>query len=200
MSTVIGPIRRLQVQRSPLKVGGKPNRTYVTAPLLTVTALRADADGVTGLTNDGEVLDVHHRHHPESRSDGGTNGISVGFTAHYEAMRARYGSHMTPGCAGENVLVESDRLIGIDVAAAGFVVRGGNGRVKCRLGAVRIAHPCKPFSGFALGGIRVDSATLKATLQFLDGGTRGFYCSMVSMPGAPDEIILEPGDLVELAD
>ncbi|HKI96696.1 MAG TPA: hypothetical protein VJ992_15510 [Gemmatimonadales bacterium] len=199
MPTLIGEIRRLQVQRSPLKMGEKPNRTYVTAPLLAVPALRASADGVTGLTADGEILDVHHRGHPESRNDGGANGISIGFTAHYDAMRSRYGPHMTLGCAGENVIVESGRPIGIDAAAEGFVVRAGDGRVKCRLGSVTIARPCKPFSGYALGGMRVDSATLKATLQFLDGGTRGFYCGIVPMPGAAAEVILAPGDLVELA-
>ncbi len=198
MPRVIGPIRRLQVQRSRLKLGEKPNRVYVTAPIVAVPSLGVSVDGVTGLTPDGEILDIHHRLHPESRNDGGANAISVGFTAHYDAMRARYGPHMTLGCAGENLVVESDRPIGIDAAGAGFVVRGRDGRVKCRLGGVAIARPCRPFSGFAHGGKRVDPATFKATLQFLDGGTRGFYCGMVPVPDAPSGITLVPGDLVEL--
>lgn len=199
MPTVIGPIRRLQVQRSPLKVGERPNRVYVTAPILTVPALRASVDGVTGLTPDGEVLDVHHRLHPASRNDGGVNAISIGFTAHYDAMRERYGSHMTLGCAGENLVVASDRSIAIDAAAAGFIVRGGDGAAKCRLVGVAIARPCRPFGGFAHGGIRVDPAAFKTTLQFLDGGMRGFYCRLMPTEKTPAEVTLAPGDLVELA-
>src|SRR2546425_6533822 len=36
-----------------------------------------------------------------------------------------------------------------------------------------VAHPCRPFSGWALGGM-VEPEVLKETLQFLDDGMRGF--------------------------
>src|SRR5260370_73436 len=47
-----------------------------------------------------------------------------------------------------------------------------------RLEVLQVAHPCRPFSGWALDG-RVESEMLKETLQFLDDGMRGFYCQGV---------------------
>jgi len=40
---------------------------------------------------------------------------------------------------------------------------------------LQVAHPCRPFAGWALGGT-VEADVLKEQLQFLDGGTRGYYC------------------------
>jgi hypothetical protein len=198
MRELLGPIVRLQIQRAGLKVGEKPYRVYDPAPLLTVEMLHASADGVVAVTAEGAVLDVHHRAHPASRNDGGINGISVGFTAHYDAMRSRYGPHMRVGCAGENVLLACQRRIGFDEAAAGFLVHSPDGRLTCRLGAVTVARPCREFSVFAHGGERVDPEALKATLQYLDGGMRGFYCALLPGEAVPDEITLAVGDLVSL--
>ena len=39
---------------------------------------------------------------------------------------------------------------------------------------LQVAHPCRPFTGWALGG-RVEADVLKSHLQFLDEGMRGFY-------------------------
>ena len=50
-----------------------------------------------------------------------------------------------------------------------------DGPERVRLKVLQVAHPCRPFTGWALGG-RVESDELKSHLQFLDGGTRGFYC------------------------
>lgn len=50
-----------------------------------------------------------------------------------------------------------------------------DGPERVRLKVLQVAHPCRPFTGWALGG-RVESEVLKENLQFLDGGTRGFYC------------------------
>jgi hypothetical protein len=44
-----------------------------------------------------------------------------------------------------------------------------------RLKVLQVAHPCRPFTGWALGE-RVEPEVLKANLQFLDDGMRGFYC------------------------
>jgi hypothetical protein len=38
-----------------------------------------------------------------------------------------------------------------------------------------VAHPCRPFTGWALGK-QVEPEELKQHLQFLDNGMRGFYC------------------------
>jgi len=55
----------------------------------------------------------------------------------------------------------------------GFVTP--DGREVVRLHVLQVAHPCRPFSGWALGGV-VETAVLKETLQFLEDGMRGFYC------------------------
>lgn len=44
------------------------------------------------------------------------------------------------------------------------------------LDSVIVAAPCAPFSTYALRQPDAPPAALKATLQFLDHGTRGFYC------------------------
>ncbi|HXV86149.1 MAG TPA: hypothetical protein VD793_05605, partial [Gemmatimonadales bacterium] len=41
-----------------------------------------------------------------------------------------------------------------------------------------VATPCRPFAGFAHLHDTVSADVLKESLQFLDGGTRGFYCSL----------------------
>ena len=47
------------------------------------------------------------------------------------------------------------------------------------LEVLQVAEPCRPFSGWALGGV-VEAQVLKETLQFLEGGTRGYYCRGLS--------------------
>ena len=169
---VIGSIVRLQIQRSPLKTGEKPNRVYDPAPLLTVDRLMVSADGTLGFDRDRWIVDVHHRAHPDTRNSDGRHGISIGFTSHYEAMRERFGDRIAFGCAGENVIVETPRRFTLDDLRGGIaVLRDGTEVV--RLATLDVAHPCKPFTGWALGRT-VESEVLKANLQFLDGGTRGF--------------------------
>jgi len=61
-----------------------------------------------------------------------------------------------------------------------------------QLTQVCVAEPCAPFSTFALNlDTRPPAELLKAALQFLDGGTRGFYCQQT---GAP--IRVQVGDLL----
>ncbi|HWP36833.1 MAG TPA: hypothetical protein VNL18_04685, partial [Gemmatimonadales bacterium] len=100
MPTIIGPITRLQIQRSPLKVGEKPNRRYTTEPLASVDTVLITPLGITAHVDGRSTFDVHHRAHPAKKNDGGRNGISVGFTSHYDEMRRRFGPHLWDGCAG----------------------------------------------------------------------------------------------------
>ncbi|OLC96789.1 MAG: hypothetical protein AUI55_01385 [Gemmatimonadetes bacterium 13_1_40CM_2_70_7] len=172
----VGAIVRLQIQRSSLKTGEKPHRRYDPAPLLSVERLAVTPDGVLGLSDgDAWLVDVHHRAHPQSKNEDGLHGVSVGFTAHYDAMRARFGDHLTPGCAGENLLAVADRRLGYDELAGGIAVVDRDGRELVRLQVLQVAHPCRPFTGWALGGT-VEAQVLKEHLQFLDDGMRGFYC------------------------
>ena len=172
----LGRIVRLQIQRSSLKTGDKPTRVYDPAPILDVGRLAVGPDGALGEAPEGAwLVDVHHRAHPHTKNEDGGHGVSLGFTSHYSLMRDRFGDRITPGCAGENILVETGGRVGFDDLARGIACIAGDGRELVRLEVLQVAHPCRPFSGWALGGM-VESDVLKETLQFLDDGMRGFYC------------------------
>lgn len=193
MPTVIGPIIRLQVQRSPLKVGEKPNRRYVPDPITAVDRLRISRDGIIGIADGTEILDVHHRFHSAGKNDDGRHGVSVGFTAHYAAMQQRFGSHLAIGCAGENLIVESAERLSLAEVARGFVLLGPDGHEKGRLQDIEVAHPCRPFTGFAHRYETVEPAVLRDSLVFLDGGMRGFYGTFY---GERQSVVIEAGDLL----
>ena len=175
----LGHIVRLQVQRSSLKTGEKPTRVYDPTPLLTVDRLALGPDGKLGEGRDGSwVVDVHHRAHPRTKNDDGVHGVSLGFTSHYALMRDRFGDRITVGCAGENIIVETERRIAFEDLEGGVVLLTPDGRELARLNVLQVAEPCRPFSGWALGDV-VEARVLKETLQFLEGGTRGYYCQGV---------------------
>jgi MOSC domain-containing protein len=173
----LGRIVRLQIQRASLKTGEKPNRVYDPAPILAVGRLAIGPDGALGDAGAGSwLVDVHHRAHPRTKNEDGEHGISLGFTSHYGRMRDRFGDRIVPGCAGENILVETGARITLDDLAGGVALVAAEGGEVVRLSVLQVAHPCRPFSGWALGG-RVETEMLKETLQFLDDGMRGFYCA-----------------------
>lgn len=172
----IGTITRLQIQRSSLKTGEKPNRQYDPTPLLPVQRLTVAPDGVLGAGSEGGwIVDVHHRAHPETKNEDGLHGVSVGFTSHYAAMRDRFGDRIVVGCAGENIIVTADQMFSYEDLAGGVAIVTSDGTERVRLKVLQVAHPCRPFTGWASGG-RVEAQVLKEHLQFLDNGTRGFYC------------------------
>src|SRR5205807_934486 len=138
----VGAIVRLQIQRSSLKTGEKPHRRYDPAPLLSVERLAVTPDGVLGLSDgDAWLVDVHHRAHPQTKNEDGLHGVSVGFTAHYDAMRARFGDHLTPGCAGENLLAVADRRLSYEELAEGIAV------VDARSEERRVGKECRSRGG-----------------------------------------------------
>ena len=172
----LGRIVRLQIQRSSLKTGEKPRRSYDPAPLLAVDRAAVGPDGVLGESADGAwLVDVHHRAHPWTKNADGVHGVSLGFTSHYALMRERFGDRITLGCAGENIIVETTGRIAVEDLHSGVSLLGADGRELARLDVLQVAHPCRPFTGWALGGM-VEADVLKEQLQFLDGGTRGYYC------------------------
>lgn len=189
---LLGKIVRLQIQRSALKVGEKPDRRYDPAALLAVDELTLTPEGALArLADGGTLLDVHHVGHAQSRNNDGVNDLSIGFTAHYTAMRERFGDHLADGCAGENILVETNGRIELAVLDGGIALQSLGGGSPIWLKNFRVAAPCNPFSGYALGR-RVDAATLKATLQFLNDGMRGFYC----MLALEESVTIAVGDQV----
>jgi hypothetical protein len=194
--TVLGPIARLQIQRSPLKVGEKPHRRYTTEPLASVDAVLVTRLGISARVDSTSTLDVHHRAHPAKKNTDGRNGISVGFTSHYEDMRRRFGPHLWDGCAGENILIAADRRYTLEDLSRGLILLDPDGREKGRLHQIEVAHPCRPFCGFAHQHQTVHPDVLQESLAFLDGGMRGFYCSL---GGESGPVTVQRGDLVAAA-
>src|SRR6266571_3612450 len=113
----LGRIVRLQIQRASLKTGEKPTRVYDPTPLLAVDRLAVGPDGALGEGSDGSwLVDVHHRAHPRTKNADGAHGVSLGFTSHYALMRDRFGERITLGCAGENIIVETEcRMVFADM-------------------------------------------------------------------------------------
>ena len=184
-------IVHLQVQRTPIKTGRAPMRSYDPSPLVPVTSIRVDARGVYGVTSDGEViLDVHHQDHPETRDAKGRAGILFIGTGDYAALRERYGPHVTDGIAGETMLLDAPEGLAGGGLPGTAVVRTQDGPIELR--GVRVAEPCVEFSRFCLGRppSPVVDDTLKETREDLDGGSRGYR----AIAGGPGTISV--GDVV----
>src|SRR6266513_171448 len=193
----LGRIVRLQIQRSSLKTGEKPRRSYDPAPLLAVDRVAVGPEGVLGESADGAwLVDVHHRAHPRTKNEDGVHGVSlvhqrvVRREAERHAVHERFGERITLGCAGENIIVETTGRITVEDLDPGVALLAPDGRELVRLDVLQVAHPCRPFTGWALGGT-VEADVLKEQLQFLDGGTRGYYCRGVGTG------IVAVGDRVE---
>jgi hypothetical protein len=192
----IGTVARLQIQRGSLKRGEKPTRLYDPAPLLSVPSLSVSPDGALGASPaDAEtwIVDVHHRAHPQTKNEDGAHGISIGFTSHYAAMQEHFGERVALGCAGENIIAEVDRRLSYEELAGGVAILSPDGAERVRLKVLQVAHPCRPFTGWALGKT-VEPEELKKHLQFLDNGMRGFYCQGESAG------TVRVGDLVAIVD
>jgi len=172
----IGSIKLLQIQRSSLKLGECLHTYYDPAPLLVVQCLLLSSGGVIGLTEDQqEIMDLHHSDHPLTHNNG-KNGVSVGFTTHYQAMREQYGAHLSDGIAGENILVATERAFALADLGRQVVIENQQTSQRAYLSVVKAASPCVEFTHFAVNrGLSLSAAELKAALQFLDGGRRGFY-------------------------
>lgn len=172
--TPIGKIVRLQIQRSSLKVGEKPNRVYDPAPLLAVETLTLTPTGAEARLPDGAVLlDVHNARHPDTKNIENENSLSVGFTHHYELIRKQFGEQAPFGCGGENIIVETDRRVELNEVMNGLAIQKADGS-RVPLTNVLVAEPCRPFAGYLLGRF-VDGDTLKRSVQFLQNGMRGYY-------------------------
>jgi hypothetical protein len=190
----LGKIVRLQIQPSSLKVGEKPNRQYDPTPLLPVKQLTLTPLGAVARSAEGEpILDIHHTQHPATHNIDNINPFSVNFTSHYEMMKAEYGGHLWNGCAGENILIETLTRLTLDNLASGMAIKRQNGDRQnddvIWLRETQVAHPCRPFSGYVMGGTE---ASVKEALQFLDNGMRGFYCQL-----AHDQpVTISIGDMV----
>jgi hypothetical protein len=66
-------------------------------------------------------------------------------------------------------------VLSYDDVRHGLAVVGPDGAERLRIRVIEVARPCRPFTGWALGR-QVEAEVLKESLQFLDGGMRGYYC------------------------
>jgi len=191
----IGQVKQVQAQPSALKLGSRPHKYYDPTPLLIVKSLLISPEGIIGVNTDGnEVLDVHHIQHPKSRNIEGKNGVSIGFTSHYQNIRNRLNPELKDGCAGENILVETDcsftlgdlgKLIAIQSAATGNILY---------LARLMVAAPCVEFTQYAANaGMPLPPQELQAALKFLDKGQRGFYATPANSKA---QMSVEAGDKV----
>lgn len=190
----IGRIKQVQVQQASLKIAHGSHESYNPAPLLVVPRLRLSPQGAIGLTLDNrEIIDIHNAAHPASRNNGGFNGISFGFTAYYEQMRTRLGTHMIDGIAGENILIESNHPYTLSELQNGIIIQSETTGTTTLLTEIGIAYPCLPFSTFATQEEQPSPERIKTTLQFLHNGRRGFYASLIQEWEAPT---VQAGDMV----
>ena len=101
------------------------------------------------------------------------------------------------GCAGENILVEADDIITLADLGKQLAIQTQKPGELIYLTRLKVAAPCVEFSLFAAShGMALPAPQLKETLQFLDGGKRGFYATVA---GQSDEMLVQAGDRV-LAD
>ncbi len=173
----IGPIIKMQVQPTSIKVGSKPER-YDPTRLLAVDTLLLSESGVVGVTCDGQhIIDVHNALHPHTKSRG-DNGFSIGFTTHYQSLRSRFGDHMTDACAGENILVETDRMFSLADLQNGLAIQQVQTGEYIFLTDIQPIVPCLPFATYSAHR-PLASHEVKETLQSLMHGQRGFLAELV---------------------
>ena len=195
----IGRITLLQIQRSSLTMGKRLETYYDPTPLLAVKSLRLTPQGVFGRNDDGtEIIDLHHIEHPDSHNSRGVNGVSFGFTSHYASMREAYGDHLVDGSAGENILIEADEVLQLQDLGGRLAIQLQKTGIFVYLTALKVATPCIEFSQYAANhGKPLPADKLKAALQFLDKGRRGFYATVED---SPEEMVVQIGDRVFAVD
>lgn len=193
----LGKIKLVQLQPSGLIIETPSGFFYDASRRVEVDHLLITSKGIEATTSDGEhVLDIHHLDHPDKAYDDG-DLVCIGFTSHYEAMRARFGEHMVDGIAGENIIIVCEKEIWPEDLGGQIAIENEDTGRKVRYDIVRFAPPCEEFSHFAARSQheRLPSSQLKSTLQFLGNGRRGYL--MVLSPGQ-EPASVQPGDRVYL--
>jgi|SRR5579875_206987 len=191
--TDVGEIVRLQVQTAELKVGPLGRRRYEPAPIRVAESLYLDEGGVEGRDARGMILsDVHHHDHPAGKNPRYRHGVSLLFTSQYSVMRGRFGEHVIDGVAGENILVDTERMIMPEDIEGGIIIEAGDG--ERQLSLVKPVEPCVEFTRYCLRRAPEEHADpeLNEAILFLRG-RRGYY---MAYDGPP--VTLRAGDRVRL--
>jgi hypothetical protein len=172
----LGHVRLVQVQPSGLIIETPAGYFYDATRRLEVDCLLITSLGIEAATPEGEhVLDIHHISHPGKAYDN-NDLVCIGFTSHYEAMRARFGEHMVDGVAGENIIIEYKEEVWPEDLGKRIAIENQDTGHMALLDMISFAAPCDEFSHFAARSQheRLPAAKLKDTLQFLGNGRRGF--------------------------
>lgn len=198
-SRQLGTVKLVQVQPAGLIIEIPEGYYYDPSRRVEVELLQITPRGIEAVTRQGEcVLDIHHKDHPETRYLGGDD-VSINFTSHYDAMRKRFGEHMIDGVAGENILINYEQEVWLpDLGQEIAIENDGTGR-RVLLEVKGFAAPCEEFSHFAAQSQhkRLPADKLKATLQFLNNGRRGF---LLVLSSGQAEVTVQPGDRVYVVD
>jgi hypothetical protein len=191
----LGRVKLVQVQPSGLIIETPSGYFYDASRRLEVDSLLITSLGIEATTPQGEhVLDIHHISHPDKAYDN-DDLVCIGFTAHYEAMRGRFGEHMVDGIAGENIIIEYEEEVWPDDLDQHLAIENQESGHRALLDLVSFAAPCREFSHFAAQSQHQDlpASKLKNTLQFLGNGRRGF---LLVLSEGQETVVVRRGDKV----
>lgn len=191
----LGRVKLVQVQPNGIIVETPSGYFYDASRRVEVESLFIKSHGIEAITPEGEhVLDIHHINHP-NKAYGNDDLVCIGFTSHYEAMRARFGEHMVDGIAGENIIIEYEQEVWPEDLGQQIAIENTDTGHRVLLDVVSFAAPCEEFSHFAANSQhkRLPAEKLKATLQFLGNGRRGF---LLVLSDNQEPATVRPGDRV----
>jgi hypothetical protein len=183
----VGRVVKLQVQRGLLRRGP----VYGTGNLAEVSVLRLTPDGPIGFDGSSWIVDRHHRAHPASARYDPARALSIGFTSHYEYIWGRF-DPIPLGSAGENLIVETDRLISLPDLEGGIRIHNSEASVAIATSAV--AEPCVPFTRFATGRHDARADEIVEERNQLRRGIRGFVMAVDGI----DNFDISPGARVSV--
>jgi len=191
----IGAVKLVQLQPSGLIIETPSGYFYDASRRVEVDQLLITTKGIEATTPGGEhVLDIHHLDHPDKEYDD-DDLVCIGFTSHYNAMRARFGDHMVDGIAGENIIIDFDQELWPEDLGQWIAIENAETGQLALLDMVSFAAPCQEFSHFAAQSQdeKLPADELKSILQFLGDGRRGFLLVLSENQG---EVTVKPGDKV----
>ena len=138
----LGRVKLVQVQPAGLIIETPSGYFYDAARRVEVESLSITPLGIEATTPEGEhVLDIHHLSHPDKAYDE-NDLVCIGFTSHYEAMRARFGEHMVDGIAGENIVIEYDEEVWPNDLGQRIVIENQDTGQRALLDLISHASPC----------------------------------------------------------
>jgi hypothetical protein len=191
----LGEVKITQLQPSGLIIETPSGYYYDASRLVEVDCLKITPLGIEAITSEGEtMLDIHHISHPDKAYDE-DDLVCIGFTAHYQAMRGRFGEHMVDGIAGENIIIEYPEEVWSEDLGQRIGIENTETGELALLDLLSYAEPCSEFSHFAAQSQKqkLPADRLKSILQFLGKGRRGF---LLVLNKNQEQVFVRPGDKV----